>query len=106
MAFPFNLPPFDTVNNNDKLGDLITSLEEKIPVDVNIESMSNLNGNVSISGKASSKESVAKLIKQLNSIKGVSNVVVPSIQESKDSTDTTYVTFSLTFSFANTEDKE
>ena len=95
-----------TVNNNDKLGDLITSLEEKIPVDVNIESMSNLNGNVSISGKASSKESVAKLIKQLNSIKGVSNVVVPSIQESKDSTDTTYVTFSLTFSFANTEDKE
>jgi len=90
-----------TTNNDDCLESLITCLEKELPSDVVIDNLTINSGKATITGSAGSKLSVAKTISQLSAISGLTEVDVPSIQESKDSTDTIVVTFSLSFSFNN-----
>lgn len=88
-----------TINNNDSLHKFIDHLEKAVPTDTVIGSMSVTSGSVSMSGKCSSKLSLAKLIQQLEKIPSVSGVAVVSESESKDNTGTVQVSFSLTCSF-------
>lgn len=95
-----------TYNHNDSLHLFIAELEKKIPSDVAFSGMSVASGSVSVSGTASSKSSVAKLIQQLESIQSVANVKVSSLSEVRDNADVTTVTFSLTCTFGAMEETE
>jgi type IV pilus assembly protein PilM len=90
-----------TVNSDDTLHNFISHLEQSMPSDISINSMSVTSGAVSISGKASSKSSVAKFIQQLQDIDTVANVYVDSESEAKDNTDTIAATFSIKCTFTN-----
>lgn len=86
-------------NNNDSLHIFIDKLEESIPSDVAFTSMSVASGAVNISGTATSKSSLAKLIQQLQAIDTVGNVNISSESEAEDNTGVITVTFSLTCTF-------
>ena len=92
-----------TINNDDALSNLLNGLENNLPIDVIIDNMTVSSGLVTVSGTASSKLSVAKMIQSLSEIEGISNIDVPSIQESEDSIGQTKVTFSMTFNFTDTD---
>lgn len=91
-----------TSSNNDALPAFISSLEEILPVDVSISNMSITNGSVTLSGGASSKNSVAQFIQSLSAVKNVSAVKMGSETESKDSKNVVTVSFTLTCEFSNT----
>lgn len=95
-----------TADSDDTLQELVSFLEKNIPSDVAIQSFNASSGAISISGKATSKASVAKLIQQLESNSLITGVDVPSISESKDNVGSSEVTFSLSFSYygINTSD--
>ena len=88
-------------NNNDSVDTFVSELENKVPSDVTITSMSVTSGNVAISGTASSKSSLGMLILQLKSIPTVSNVIVSNETENRDNTGTIQLTFSLSCSFGD-----
>ena len=58
-----------TYNNNDSLAGFIASLEQNLPSDVTIKSMSSNSGEVTMSGVTSSKSSLALLVQRLKSVK-------------------------------------
>lgn len=86
-----------TSSNDDKLEEFLADLETNIPSDVAFSSMSISNGAVTLTGTASSKESVAKLIDVMRNTKNVYGVTVGSEAESKDSIGIITVTFSMSF---------
>ena len=88
-----------TADSDDTLQDLIEYMEKNIPSDVVIQSINIASGAISISGKADSKASVAKLIQQLQANSSILNVDVPTITENKDNAGATEVTFSLSCSY-------
>jgi len=92
-----------TINNDDALPEFISSLETQMPVDVSIKNMNVTNGTVTLSGGASSKNSIALLIQKLSAVKNVSAVKIGSETETKDANDIVTVTFSLTCQFINAD---
>ena len=88
-----------TADSDDTLQNLIDYMEKSIPSDVVIQSINVASGSISISGKADSKASVAKLIQQLQANSFILNVDVPTITENKDNAGATEVTFSLSCSY-------
>lgn len=93
-------------NYNDYLHIFLQELEKKMPSDIAFNGMSVSSGSVSVSGTASSKSSLAKLIQQLNTIESVSNVNIANETEVMDNTGAITVSFSLTCTFgAVTETK-
>ena len=88
-----------TADSDDTLQNLIDYMEKSIPSDVVIKSINVASGSISISGKADSKASVAKLIQQLQANSSILNVDVPTITENKDNAGATEVTFSLSCSY-------
>ena len=88
-----------TADSDDTLQNLIDYMEKSIPSDVVIQSINVASGSISISGKADSKASVAKLIQQLQANSSILNVDVPTITENKDNAGATEVTFSLSCSY-------
>jgi type IV pilus assembly protein PilN len=88
-----------TADSDDTLHNLIDYMEKSIPSDVVIQSINVASGSISISGKADSKASVAKLIQQLQANSSILNVDVPTITENKDNAGATEVTFSLSCSY-------
>ncbi len=96
-----------TADSDDTLQNLIDYMEKNIPSDVVLQSINVASGAISISGKADSKASVAKLIQQLQANSSILNVDVPTITENKDNAGATEVTFSLSCSYigeATTQD--
>lgn len=93
-----------TDNNNDSLLGFITDLEENMPSDITIKSVSFSDGEVNISASTSIKDTVASFIQQLEKIDNVSNVFVSGISESKDENDEISATFSLTCTFTKDVD--
>lgn len=85
-----------TAGNNDRLEDFISELEEKIPSDVSFTNLSIANGEVTVSGTASSKTTLAALVSQMRTMKNVSSVVVGSEAEEKNLDGAVTVTFSMT----------
>lgn len=94
-----------TINNDDYLEDLIKVLEENLPSDIVIESMTVSSGNVTISASASSKLSVAAMITKLEEIDAITDIDLPSISETKNSLDLAEISFSLSFSFSGFDSK-
>ena len=88
-----------TADSDDTLQNLIDYMEKSIPSDVVFQSINVASGSISISGKADSKASVAKLIQQLQANSSILNVDVPTITENKDNAGATEVTFSLSCSY-------
>lgn len=87
-----------TLSNDDDLEIFISDLEKNLPSDVAMSNISISEGAVTFTGTASSKESVASLIDRLRTTNNVSNVVIGSEAESKDSLGLVTVTFSMTCS--------
>ena len=86
-----------TSSNDDSLEDFLADVETNIPSDVAFVSVSINNGAVTLTGTASSKESVAKLIDVMRNTKNVYGVTVGSEAESKDSVGIITVAFSMSF---------
>ncbi len=92
-----------TVSNDDSLEDFIANVETNIPSDVAFSSISITNGAVTLTGTASSKESVAKLIDVMRNTKNVYGVAVGSEAENRDSVGIITVTFSMSFNIVSAE---
>lgn len=95
-----------TINNDDSLHVFIKTLEDKMPSDMKITSMSVSSGAVTISGNASSKSSLAELIEQLNTEKYIAGVNIVSETETKDDAGNIIVVFSMNCVFINTVETE
>ena len=92
-----------TISNDDALVEFISTLETQMPVDISIKNMNVTNGTVTLSGGASSKNSIALLIQKLSAVKNITAVKIGSETETKDANDIVTVTFSLTCQFVNTD---
>lgn len=88
-----------TYNNDDSLSGFITSLEQNMPSDISVKSMSVNSGEVTISGVASSKSSLALLVQKLKAVKNVNEVLIGSEAEVVDNEGVKTVTFSMTCTF-------
>lgn len=86
-------------NNDDYLGDFVAYLENRMPADISISSMTVKNGAVTMTFSASSKQSVAAFIMALKEKENISDVYVPSINESIDAYGVITVSSSLTCYF-------
>ena len=85
-----------TEGNNDSVLDFIEALEDVMPSDISIKSISFVNGAISMSAVTSTKETIAKFIVELEKISNVSGVFVSSLSESKDDEGVITTMFSLT----------
>jgi type IV pilus assembly protein PilM len=86
--------------NNESLLEFINTFEQLRPSNMSIESFSCSNGQISITALADSKETVARLIQQLNSITNVTDVKASSLSSSFDGGQET-VSFSITCTLVN-----
>jgi type IV pilus assembly protein PilM len=86
--------------NNESLLEFINTFEQMRPSNMSIESFSCQNGEISIAALADSKETVARLIQQLNTITNISEVQTGPLTSSFDSGQET-VSFSLTCTLVN-----
>ncbi len=84
---------------NDYLLDFIYALEKGQASDVSIRSMKVQNGNVSITATTSTKQTIAKFIKQLKSMPGVTGVFVSNTSETKDVYGVVTSSFSMVCTF-------
>lgn len=88
-----------TYNNDDSLAGFIASLEQNLPSDISIKSMSVNSGEVTISGVASSKSSLALMTQRLKAVKNVNEVLIGSEAEVEDNDGVKTITFSMTCIF-------
>lgn len=88
-----------TYNNDDSLAGFIASLEQNLPSDISIKSMSVNSGEVTISGVASSKSSLALMTQRLKAVKNVNEVLIGSEAEVEDNDGVKTITFSMTCTF-------
>ena len=70
-----------------------------MPSDISVKSMSVNSGEVTISGVASSKSSLALLVQKLKAVKNVNEVLIGSEAEVVDNEGVKTVTFSMTCTF-------
>lgn len=92
-----------SVNNDDALAGFITSLESQMPSDISIKNMNITNGNVTITGGAGSKSSIALFIQRLSAVNNVAGVKIGSETETKDNSGIVTINFSLSCTFINTD---
>lgn len=93
-----------TDGNNDSLIGFIDTLEQKMPSDISVKSISFNEGQVSITCSTSTKDTVAKFIEALENTSNVYNVFVSAIAENKDADGVITTSFSLTCQFVRTAD--
>jgi type IV pilus assembly protein PilM len=89
-----------TGTSNESLLEFINTFEQLRPSNMSIESFSCQNGAIAFSALADSKETVAKLIQQLNSITNISDVKASGLSSSFDGGQET-VSFSVTCTLVN-----
>jgi type IV pilus assembly protein PilM len=94
-----------TEGNNDSVLGFIEALEDVMPSDISIKSISFVNGAISISAVTSTKETIAKFIVELEKISNVSGVFVSSLSESKDDEGVITTMFSLTCQLSKIADE-
>jgi len=85
-----------STDKDDYLGEFVDYLEQNVPSDIVISSMTVNSGAVTITGTGTTKSSVAKFIQTLQKSSAIDAVTVPSISESKDAADLVVLSFSLT----------
>ena len=90
-----------TTNNTETIDDFIAEMEEKMPKDMVITSMTGNNGGLSMQAKVESKEAAAKVIQQFRAFESVSAVSVTGIQsEINEETKAEVITFNLDIQYA------
>jgi type IV pilus assembly protein PilM len=95
-----------TQNADDSLLTFLEDLEDVIPSDMQLSSLSVSSGSVSMSGTASSKDSVAKLLLVLKDISYVSDVNSGALSEAVDESGNTEVSFSVSCTFTKVADEK
>lgn len=94
-----------TSNPNQNLGNLITELEQKLPSKSSIDTLVVSSTNITLSVKADSKETAAKVLQQLKTFDSISQINTSGITEEDDKNDTITVRFIVTAKY-NTASKE
>ena len=90
-----------TTNNTETIDDFIAEMEEKMPKDMVITSMTGNNGGLSMQAKVESKEAAAKVIQQFRAFESVASVSVTGIQsEVSEETKAESITFNLDIQYA------
>ncbi len=95
-----------TENADDSMLAFIEFLENKMPSDISVSSLSVASGSVTMSCTGSSKETLAQFILTLQSVDNISNVYVASFSESKDSGDNITVSYTIVLNFTEFETEE
>ena len=90
-----------TVNNSETIDEFIAEMEEKMPKDLVITSMTGNNQFLSMQIKVESKEAAAKVIQQFRAFESVASVSVTGIQsEISEETKAESITFNLDIQYA------
>ena len=91
-----------TVNNNETIDDFIAEMEEKMPKDFVITSLTGNNQYLSMQAKVESKEAAAKVIQQFREFDSVASVSITGIQsEVNEETKAETVTFNVDVRYAD-----
>ena len=88
-----------TRTNNERLGELITALEEQLPATMTVRSFSASDTSIAMSVVCDEKMTAAQLILNLKEIPFLSNISVPSLVESRDADGYTQWQFSVTANY-------
>ena len=82
---------------------MYNKLEEVMPSDISLSSISFNNGQVSLAATGSSKLCVAKFLEELEKLENVYDIQISGVSESKDEENNITESFSLTFKFLKAE---
>lgn len=93
----------NTYSDNDSVLYMYNKLEEVMPSDISLSSISFNNGQVSLSATGSSKLCVAKFLEELEKLENVYDIQISGVSESKDEENNITESFSLTFKFLKAE---
>ena len=93
-------------SDNDSVLYMYNKLEEVMPSDISLSSLSFNNGQVSLSGTGSSKLCVAKFLEELEKLDNVYDIQISGVSESKDEEGNITESFSLTFKFLKLDEEE
>lgn len=93
-------------SDNDSVLYMYNKLEEVMPSDISLSSLSFNNGQVSLSGTGSSKPCVAKFLEELEKLDNVYDIQISGVSESKDEESNITESFSLTFKFLKLDEEE
>lgn len=93
-------------SDNDSVLYMYNKLEEVMPSDISLSSLSFNNGQVSLSGTGSSKLCVAKFLEELEKLDNVYDIQISGVSESKDEESNITESFSLTFKFLKLDEEE
>lgn len=85
--------------NNDHLDDFIEFLEDEMPSDISIISLSVSDGSVAMSCKGQSKDTLASFLDQLKAQDNIQNVYVGAFSESKDYSGAITISYSVVCTF-------
>lgn len=94
-----------TKGSGDSLSNLVTDLEQVMPKNMSIDTLSFSNGQVSLTVGGVGKESVARFIQELKNIPYINNVNVDYIAEMQDDIEI-YDSFTMTFNLVEITDDE
>lgn len=73
-----------TISNNDYLGELIEQLEQQLPTNMTVESLSVNEANISLNVTCDVKMTAAAFLVHMQNISMLTNVTIPSMAESED----------------------
>lgn len=90
-----------TTNQNERLNELITALEEKLPTSVTVTGLAINSTSISMNISTNKKMVVAKMLLNLREIDLISNISIDSITESEDDSGVTSVTFAVNCEYSN-----
>ena len=90
-------------SDNDSVLYMYNKLEEVMPSDISLSSLSFNNGQVTLSATGSSKLCVAKFLEELGKLDNVYDIQISGVSESKDEESNITESFSLTFKFLKVE---
>ena len=88
-----------TANPNDKLNNLLTELQEKLPTEVIVQTMSVTSTDITLGFKGDSKQTAAKVLQQLKTFTSISQVSTGGITETEDENGFVTVQFIVTASY-------
>lgn len=84
-----------TENNIEAMNDFIAEMEEKMPKEMTIESMTGTTTDINLQVQVASKEAAAKVIQQFRSFESVASLTTSGIQSETDEEGNEILTFNL-----------
>lgn len=93
-----------TENNNEAMLSFITEMEDKMPKEMTVLSMSGTTEDISLQIKVDTKEAAAKIVQQFRTFDSVALVTTNSIQSKVDSEDNETIEFNVSIIYAEKQD--